>query len=106
MSYRYSHWDGTQEIFQLHEDDIMEELSDYLMWDGDIAQALQRMMQRGLSNRFGDRLRGLQDMLQQLRSRKQQELEQHNLNSILDDIRQKLDDVIRTEREGIERRLQ
>jgi uncharacterized protein with von Willebrand factor type A (vWA) domain len=63
------------------------------------------MMQRGLSSRFGDRLRGLQDLLQQLRSRKQQELEKHDLGSILDDIREKLDNVIRTEREGIERRL-
>lgn len=38
MSYKYSRWDGTQDIFQVHEDDIMEELSDYLMWDGDIAR--------------------------------------------------------------------
>ena len=47
----------------------------------------------------------MQDMLQQLRALKRQTLEKYDLSSVIDDIRQRLDRVIRIEREGIRRRL-
>ena len=47
----------------------------------------------------------IQDLLEKLRQRKQEQLSRFNLDSVMDDIREKLDDVIKTEREGIEKKL-
>ena len=48
---------------------------------------------------------GIQDMLDRLRKRRQQQLERYDLGSALEDIKKKLDEVIRTERAGIERQV-
>ncbi|MBI4299820.1 MAG: VWA domain-containing protein, partial [Chloroflexi bacterium] len=104
--YRYRRWDGTQELLGLHPDELMNEISDDLMSHGDLARALQRLMQRGLNRPNGSRMQGIQDMMQQLRNRRQQTLDNYNLGSVFDQINEKLDDIIRTERGGIEQRLQ
>jgi len=101
LNYRYSRWDGSQEVFQLDADQLLNELADELLAYGDVWSALRRLWQRGLSGR----LMGLQDLLRQLRSRRQELLDKYKLDSVLDDIRHRLDDVVKTEREGIERRL-
>ncbi len=43
--FRYSRWDGTQQLFPFTADDIMEALSDDLLADGDLWNALERIMQ-------------------------------------------------------------
>ncbi|MBI4498321.1 MAG: hypothetical protein HY689_10515, partial [Chloroflexi bacterium] len=49
MSYfRYSRWDGSQKVIDLQEDELMDELSDYLLAQGDLSSALRMMMQRGM----------------------------------------------------------
>ena len=35
-NYRYSHWDGTQEIFDVDPDELMDRLSDELLKEGDV----------------------------------------------------------------------
>ena len=102
LSYRYSSWDGSQRFVDVQEDDLMEELSDYLLAQGDVSSALRMMMQRGMR---GKPLLGLQDLLQRLRARRQQKLDQYNLNSVVDHLRSQLDDLLRTEQRGIQRRL-
>ncbi|MBI2867122.1 MAG: hypothetical protein HYX97_02155 [Chloroflexi bacterium] len=104
--YRYSRWDGSQEVFPLHEDDLMEELSEHLMSHGDVSSALRAMAQRGVHSRYGERLQGLQDFLQQVRSQRQQILNKYDLDSVLKDITDKLDSIVQKEREGISRRLE
>jgi len=103
--YRYSRWDGTQEVFPLHQDDLMEELSEHLLTQGDVSSALKAMIQKGVRSRYGDRFQGVQDILQQLRSLKQQLLERYDLDSALGDLRQRLDQIVQQERRGIDRRL-
>jgi uncharacterized protein with von Willebrand factor type A (vWA) domain len=44
--------------------------------------------------------------LNRLRQQRQQQLDKYDLSSILDDIRLRLDDILNTERQGIERRLE
>jgi len=105
-SYRYSQWDGSQDPFQFHEDDIMEQLSDQLLYHGDVASALRSMIQRGATRRDGQQLTGIQDLRQWLRALRQQTLDRYDLNSIADDIGQRLQDIIDTERASIQRRLQ
>lgn len=103
FSYKYSGWDGSQDLLQLDHEDLMAELSDYLLAQGDVQSALRMMMQRGSRN---NPLLGLQELLQRLRNKRQKTLDQYNMASLVDDIRQELDEILKTEREGINRRVE
>ena len=104
--FRYSEWDGTQELFDLDKDELMDELSRNLMFDGDMEYSLWKMQRHGMRDSQGRRLPGLQDLIQRLRQRKQGQLDKYNLSSVMDEIRKKLEDVLKTEREGIQKRLE
>ncbi len=106
MRYRYSMWDGTQEVPEIGADDILDNLTDDLMNFGDLQHALRNLMQRGIRNPQGQRMQGLRDLLQQLRQQRRQQLDRFNLNSIFDDIKQKLDEIVEMERNTIDRRLE
>ena len=103
-TYRYSRWDGSQQVFELDEDSLMESLSDDILAHGDINRALRDLFQRGLRGE-GQRLEGLRDIKERLRQQRQQQLERHNLDSLMDDLKERLQDVIETERKGIDMRL-
>ena len=47
MLFRYSRWDGSQQLADLDADDLLAAMSDDLMSDGDLWNALRRMFQRG-----------------------------------------------------------
>lgn len=104
-TYRYSQWDGTQQVFEPTEDQIMEEMADDLMNHGDVMRSLRSLFQRGMQGEFGQRMQGMRDMLDRLRNRRQERLEQYNLDSVMDELKERLDKVIETERTGIDRRL-
>jgi uncharacterized protein with von Willebrand factor type A (vWA) domain len=104
-NYRYSEWDGTQNIFEPDADSLMEELQRNLMYDGDLTEALRMMQRGGLTDRYGRQLPSIRELLERLRQRRQEHLEKYKLNSLLDDIRKRLDDIIQTERKGIQQRL-
>lgn len=106
FKYRYSQWDGTQDIFEPSADDVMGAISDNLTLHGDVLYALQRLFQLGLEGPWGQRLKGIQELLRQLRELKRQTLDRYDISSVLDDIRDRLDRIVKTEREGIERRLE
>jgi uncharacterized protein with von Willebrand factor type A (vWA) domain len=103
--YRYSRWDGSQSLPPFDADDVLEALSDDILAEGDIRRALQRLMQRGLRGTRGGDIPGLRRILEQLRARRQEELERTNLDGVLDDIERRLNEIIEQERTGIERRL-
>ena len=103
--YRYGRWDGTQAVDPFSANDLMEHLGDRLLDRGDLQSALRDMMQRGAQLNNGRRMGGMRDLLDMLRQRREQQLGQYNLGSIMDDIQQKVEEVIKAEREGIERRL-
>ncbi len=105
MLIRYSRWDGSQAVPDLDADDRLSAIADDLMLDGDPWRALRRLFQQGLQHPKGQRTPGLQDLLKQLRQRRQQELDRYDLGSALEDIKKKLADVIQKEREGIKDRL-
>ncbi|MDP6132061.1 MAG: VWA domain-containing protein [Dehalococcoidia bacterium] len=105
-TYRYSRWDGTQRIFDIDADELMELLGDDVLQEGDMTRALREMFRRGFQTRDGQRLTGLRDLMEQLKNRRRQQLEQYNMDSVADDIKERLDDIIQTEREGIDRRLE
>jgi uncharacterized protein with von Willebrand factor type A (vWA) domain len=104
--YRYSEWDGTQDLFDLDKDELMDELARNLMYDGNMSYSLWKMQRQGMRDGLGRRLPGLQDLLQRLRQRRQGQLDKYNLSSVMDEIRKKLEDIIKTEREGIQKKLE
>ena len=102
MRSRYSRWDGTQKI-DLDPDELLDAMSDDLMADGDPWSALRRMFQRGVQ--AGEqKVPGLRELLDQLRRRRQQQLDKYDLGSALDDIAKKLDEIVRQERQGIDQK--
>ena len=101
----FSQWDGTQQIFEPSEDDLMEEMADDLMSHGDVTRSLRNLFQRGMQGEFGQRMQGLRDMLEGLRNRRQERLEQYNLDSVMDDLKERLKQITDTERQGIDRRV-
>src|ERR687897_978504 len=103
--FRYSRWDGTQTGFDLDADALLEEMSDDLLYHGDLNAALRRLLQQGFRDRNDDRLMGLREMLERLRQRRREELERRDLGGVYDDIAEKLHEVVDQERAGIERRV-
>ncbi|MCY3569596.1 MAG: hypothetical protein OXH38_13285 [Chloroflexi bacterium] len=103
--FRYSQWDGTQDIPALDADEVLQSLSDDLLSFGDLQQALRNMMQRGIRTPDGDRTDGLRDLLQQLRQQRRQQLERFDLSSVFDDIQQQLDEILDMERDTLDDRL-
>jgi uncharacterized protein with von Willebrand factor type A (vWA) domain len=103
-TYRYFEW-TTASGDQLSGDQLMDALSDHLTEDGDVARAMQMLMQRGMSS-GEQKMQGLRDMLEQLRKRKQQQLDKYDLNSLLNDIREQLDQLLQQERQAIAEQLQ
>src|SRR4051794_38273523 len=105
---RYSRWDGTQRVPDLAADEILKALSDDVMAEGDLAEALRRLMERGW--RSGDPTRpdmaGLQDLMERLARRREDLRERYDLGDVLGDIRRELEDIVADERTGVERRLQ
>jgi uncharacterized protein with von Willebrand factor type A (vWA) domain len=104
---RYSKWDGSQALPDLDADEIMEQLADDLMSEGDLMAALRRLMERGW--RSGDATRpdmaGIQDLLERLRQRRQELLERYQLGDTLADVRKELASIVEEERGGVKRRL-
>src|SRR6266542_3301352 len=103
--FRYSRWDGTQTGFDLDADALLEEMSDYLLYHGDLNAALRRLLQQGFRDRNDERLMGLREMLERLRQRRRDELERRDLGGVYDDVAEKLQEVVEQERQGIDRRL-
>jgi uncharacterized protein with von Willebrand factor type A (vWA) domain len=104
-AFQYSRWDGTQRGFDIDADSLLEEMSDDLLYHGDLNAALRRLMQQGFQDRDGEQLMGMREMLERLRQRRREELESRDLGGVYDDIAEKLQEVVEQEREGIERRV-
>ena len=105
-TYRYSQWDGTQSIFDLDADELMDQLSDEMLKQGDPMRALRELLRGGFQDREGQRQPGLRDLIDQLKNQRRQQLQQYNMDSVVDDLKERLEDIVKTEREGIDRRLE
>src|ERR1700686_944577 len=97
MKFRYSRWDGTQKLDDLDAGDVLDALSDDLMNYGDLNAALQRLLRWGTPN-----MPGLEQLLKQLREARERELGRYNLDSTVDQLREQVQNVIATQKSGIE----
>ncbi|MDT7943241.1 MAG: VWA domain-containing protein [Dehalococcoidia bacterium] len=104
--YRYSEWDGSQEIPPLDPDELLSAITDDLLSFGDLEHALRNLLQRGLRTPQGFHIQGLRDLLQRLRQHRRQLLDRYNLGSVMQDIERRLQEILEMERETLQRRLQ
>lgn len=103
--YRYTEWDGTQDIPTLDAAEVLEALTDDLMNFGDLQHALRNLMQRGMRSPTGDRMQGLRDLLQQLRQQRRQRLDQFDMGGIMEDVRRQIQEILDMERQTLQDRL-
>jgi uncharacterized protein with von Willebrand factor type A (vWA) domain len=97
---KYSRWDGTQRLDALEADELLGAMSDELLAGGDLEDALARLSRWGMPGR----MEGMKDLLERLRSAKQKRAERHDLSKVFDELKEKLEEVKRLEREGLDRR--
>jgi uncharacterized protein with von Willebrand factor type A (vWA) domain len=100
--FTYSAWDGSQVGFEWDADTLFNELTDDLLYHGDLHAALRRLMQQGFEDDQGNRLQGLRELLERLRQQRAERLERFDLGGIYDEIAEALDEVVETEREAID----
>ncbi len=100
--FRYSRWDGSQVGFELGADEVFAEITDDLLYHGDLNAALRRMMQSGFDDRNDERIQGIREMLEELRRQRREKLQEYDLGGVYDDIAQELRDVVEMERKGLD----
>jgi uncharacterized protein with von Willebrand factor type A (vWA) domain len=103
--FKYSRWDGSQVGFDLDADALLEEMTDDLLYHGDLNAAMRRMMQQGFQDREGRDVSGMREMLEKLRERRREQLDRYDLGGVYEDIARQLDEIVDQEREGIDRRV-
>jgi uncharacterized protein with von Willebrand factor type A (vWA) domain len=99
--HRFSRWDGTQLPNGLNPDDILAEIADDLMEYGDLRWAMRNLLSQGMRMPDGGYRQGLRDLMNQLRERKRERLQRFDLSSVMDQIREQLDEILGMERERI-----
>ena len=97
---RYSRWDGTQRLDALEADELLGAMADELLSGGDLEDAMARLARWGIPGR----MEGLKDFLERLRMAKQRRAQRHDLSKTFDQLKEKLEEVKRLEREGLDRR--
>ncbi len=99
MRIRYSRWDGTQDPLgpELPVGELLEEISEDVLSGVDPQEALDRLRRRGLQGRFS----GLDALLARLRAARQRELERLNLAGPLEEVRERLEEVLERERAAL-----
>src|SRR5947209_8660450 len=96
---RYTQWDGSQRV-RLNAEQVFEKLSEYLSYTDDVQQALEWLMRQG-AEWEGMRVLGLDDFLESVREELRQRYRQFDVNSALDEIRQRLEELLDLERDTL-----
>jgi uncharacterized protein with von Willebrand factor type A (vWA) domain len=103
-TYRYSEWDGTQPPLKLDKDELMDELAQGLMHDSDLSFILWKMQREDRKN-GQERLTGLQKLLQRLLEEKQKQLGKYDLDTMMAEMKKKMDDIVKQEQASILKKL-
>jgi len=102
----FSVWDGTQDPLGDDTDALFDRLTEDVFHGWDFETALRRLLNQGWRDSGGRRFHGLEELMDQLRKRRQEQLERYSLDGVFKDIEEKLDNVLRLERSGIDERLE
>ena len=104
-SHQFSAWDGTQDPLGPDLEALFDRLSEDVFQGWDFESALRRLLGQGWDDPEGRHQPGLEELMERLRRRRQEQLEQFNLDGVFNNIHEKLDNVLRQERRGIDDRL-
>ncbi len=104
MPYRYSWWDGTQQFESVGADEAMKHIAEEVLAGRNLEDVLQRWLRRGMEFR-GQRRMGLQELPERLNSMRDRMLQKYNLDSVMDEIKERLDHIIATERDTVQQNL-
>lgn len=100
--FTYSRWDGTQTGFSMDADELMAEMTDDLMYHGDVNAALRRLMREGMTDKDGNRIQGIREMMEKIRQRRKEIEESGDLGGVYSEIAEALKDIIDEERHAVE----
>jgi uncharacterized protein with von Willebrand factor type A (vWA) domain len=103
--FRYSRWDGTQVGFDLDADAVLEQITDDLLYHGDLHAALRRLLQQGFRDRQGQDVQGVRELLDRLRQQREERLDRFDLGGVYDEIADELREVVQAERDEVDRQL-
>ncbi|MGH7691353.1 MAG: VWA domain-containing protein [Candidatus Dormibacteria bacterium] len=102
---RYSRWDGTQEVDLPDSSELFSRLAEDVFHGWDFESALRRLLSQGFKDSEGHQVRGLEELLEQLRERRQEKLERYNLDNLFTNIEERLDRILQKERRTLQQRL-
>ena len=103
MRIRYGRWTGTQDPFpaDVSPDEVLDEISDDVLGGMSPDEALQRLLQRGLRGR-AESVSGLSGLRRRVEEARRRELNRLGLDGPLQQIEQRLSDIINTERAALD----
>ena len=96
---RYSRWDDTQDPFgpEVSAGDLLDELSEDILSGLGASGALSRLLRRGMQGNFS----GLDALRARLRERRAREQDDLDLAGPLEEVRERLDDIVDRERSAL-----
>jgi uncharacterized protein with von Willebrand factor type A (vWA) domain len=99
MRFRYSRWDGTQDPLgpELAAADLLDAMSEDLLSGQGADRALSRLLRQGMRRRFT----GMDALRARLREARRRERERLNLEGPLQEIQQRLDEILQMERSAL-----
>lgn len=98
--YGYSRWDGTQVGFELDADAVLADITDDVVYHGDLDAALRRLLQSGLPHQG---VSGVRELLDELRRSRSRDLERYDLGGAYRDVAEALREVVDTEHQALDR---
>lgn len=101
--YRYSRWDGSQGHSDLDGDVLMDDFSEKFVASGDVAAAVKSLTQKGIQSQ---NIPGVQELVQRIQKYREELLNRYDISSPLDNMKQRLDEIIDIERFGIRKNLE
>jgi len=99
--YGYRRFDGSGDDDELDAEALLEALTDDLLEGGDLTDALNQLLRRGMRTESGERLQGLQRLMEQARRRRQELLERGDPDEQFANFRSRLDEIEAAERAAL-----
>ncbi|HYJ12516.1 MAG TPA: hypothetical protein VEW66_02935, partial [Thermomicrobiales bacterium] len=96
----YTQWDESIEA-NLTPDELLDAIAEDILKEGDLDLSLQRAFRWGTP---GGNNPGLQDLLKRLKAERQQLLERFDFGSTVDDLRDRLQNIVSREQQTLQQR--
>ena len=97
---RYSRWDRNGRD-SLDSDTVFDQLNEYMNDNGDLQQAMRRLMQKGIKQ--GEKqTKGIDDLLSQVAREMRKLYDEYRLQSAMDEVQEQLESIVDQERQTLE----